>query len=497
MKQLVKGSSALTAVSVGEMAMRFVRTKCIALFLGPSGTGFLAQLTIFFELLRVWGDLGSRRGVIKQIAEQRQKGRESDRYGEIIKTSYFLAIAASGLTGFIVTLFSPAISQSLYGTTSHSLYIISLALLLPLASVSTVTASVLKGNLEYMSFTKYTILSYLAVMAVTPFIIYFMHYWGAVLVQGLFFIFPLAGYLVFNSRSRFLVFSKKINFGAMKEQFSYGFVQIYQDSMTQVARVLIAAWIVKSLGLPMMGIYQVVITFSTVYMAIPIQAMSGYALPLIAAAESSREITRAINDSLRFLMFLLVPLILFMMIWPEGFIYLFFSKDFLSAAVPLQIQLLGTLFLLAGFPFGVALQARGQLKALLLTATLNPVLYIVLSWFLFDTGQLTGIAAAYCVTNVVTTGVQYFLLRHYYGMHLVPKNQRLLISTAVWAVLAFAAGAVLDLWALRVLASLMVIPWFLVSSKKHEREFLASKWNDLKEFKKNFGGKSILKSLRL
>jgi len=42
MKQLVKGSAALTAVSLSEMVMRFIRTKCIALILGPVGTGLLA-----------------------------------------------------------------------------------------------------------------------------------------------------------------------------------------------------------------------------------------------------------------------------------------------------------------------------------------------------------------------------------------------------------------------------------------------------------------------
>ena len=105
MKQLVKGSAALTAVSIGEMAMRFIRTKCIALFLGPVGTGLLAQLAIFFELLRVWGDLGSRRGVIKQIAELRT-GRESNRYREVVKSSYYLAVISSCITGVLATIFS-------------------------------------------------------------------------------------------------------------------------------------------------------------------------------------------------------------------------------------------------------------------------------------------------------------------------------------------------------------------------------------------------------
>lgn len=496
MKQMVKGSAALTGVSLAEMVMRFVRTKCIALFLGPVGTGVLAQLNIFFELLRVWGDLGSRRGVIKQIAEQRNSGKNGGKYGEIIKTSYFLAAAASGLTGLGVAVFSPLISKSLFGSASYYPYIIALAFLLPVASISTVTASIVKGNLEYSSFAKYTFGSYIGVMAVTPVLVYFFHYWGALSAMALFFLFPFISYLIFNRKSKFLVFSKKIDFAALWEQFSYGFVQIYQDSMGQFARVLVSAWIIKALGLHVMGIYQVIITFSTIYLSIPIQAMSGYAMPIMASAANNKDVTRSINDSLRFLLFLLVPAVALIMVWPEIFIYLFFSSDFMSAAVPLQIQLLGTLFVLMAYPYFVAFQARGQLKGLAIISTLQPVAYLAFVWLFFGLGQLSGIAAAYAVATGISLVVQHFMARHYYSMHIVPKNQRLLIATFCWIGICFLAGAVYHGVVFRLIASFMIIPWFLVSSKKHEREFLLSKWNSLKELRK-FSFKSGVKSLRL
>lgn len=494
MKQLVKGSAALTTVSIGELVMRFLRTKLIAIFLGTAGTGFLAQLMIFFELMRVWGDLGSRRGVIKQIAELRQEKRSEQRYREIVSTSYFLALAASGLTGLFVVLFSPQLSQSLFGDSSHAIYIIALGVLLPLASLSTVTASILKGNLEYQAFTKYTLVSYAAVMVLTPFMLYFFRYWGAVLVMAFFFIFPLCAYLFYNTRSKFIFLSKQINFASLGEQFSYGFVQIYQDSLIHLSRVLIAAWIIKELGLSVMGIYQVIITFSTIYLTIPIQAMSGYAMPIIAAANSQKEITRSINESLRFLLFLLTPAIAVIMIWPEIFVYLFFSRDFMSAVGPLQIQLLGTVFVLMAFPYGVAFQAKGHLKALLVIATLTPILYLSLVWLFFGIGQLEGIAAAYAVCMFILMIVQHFLARAYFGMRIVPKNLKLILSTAVWIAVAFFAGAVFPHPGFRILASILVIPWFFVSSKKHEREFLTAKWNQIKDLKKVFA-KGRLKPL--
>lgn len=484
MKQLVKGSAVLTAVSIGEMAMRFIRTKCIALFLGPAGTGFLAQLIIFFEIMRVLGDMGARRGVIKQIAELRQAGRCGEKYGEVIRTSYFLALIASGVTGVAATVFSPAISQSLYGTPEHYPFIVFIAFLLPLASLSTVTASIVKGNLDYLPFAKYTFAAYLLVMLMTPLLIYFARYWGAVLVQGLFFIVPLVSYLVFNSREKFISLSKKISFHVIREQVSYGSIQVYQDSLHNFSKALIAAWIVKDLGLPIMGMYQVVVTFSMVYMAIPIQAMSGYAMPMMSSAKNNGEVTEIINNSLRYLMFLLVPVIVGVMVLSEMFIYLFFSADFLPAAGPLQIQLLGTLFNLASFAFVVALQARGRLKALFVMGTVMPLLYVGFVRLLFDRGGLTGVAAAFTASNFIGLAVFYSLARHYFNFRLEPKNVRLMSFTAVLAVAAWWAGSMP--WGIRAGALFLMIPWFFLSSKQHERDYLIQRIHSLKDFKKIF-----------
>src|SRR5262249_43257389 len=150
-------------------------------------------------------------------------GPSSPVYGSVVKSSYFLAGVASAVTGLIITLFSPQISQMLSGTRDYYMYIIALGLLLPFASISTVTASIIKGNLEYMAYAKYTIIAFLAVIAVTPIAIYFFHLWGAMLVQAVFFIFPLAGYLYFNREKRFLFFSGKLGVSLIKEQSAYGF----------------------------------------------------------------------------------------------------------------------------------------------------------------------------------------------------------------------------------------------------------------------------------
>lgn len=484
MRQLVKGSSILTAVSIGEMLMRFVRTKFIAILLGPAGTGFVGQLTILFEALRVWGDLGSRRGVIKQVAERRREGKESPHYRQVISTSYVLAISASVIVGAGVALLSHRISHTLLGNYSAVPYIIFLGVLLPFASVTTITASIVKGNLDFRPFAIYTLVSYLLVMLLTPFLIYRYMIWGALIVQALFFIFPLIGYLLYNRKSRFLNFAPKINKSALGEQFSYGSLHIYQDSLTHLTRIIVAAWIVKRLGLDVMGLYQVVITFSSVYLTIPMQAISGYTFPLIAAAQSKEEVNKAVNDSMRFLLFILVPIIASLMIWPEILISLFFSADFVSAAPVLRIQLFGTVFTLIMQSYGAGLGAKGNLKAIFAGATIHSLVFISLAGIFFGSYGLSGVAAASSTAYFVLLIVFLICMKHYYGTSINPKNQRLLAASFLWLAAAYAGSFFYDSIGYRCGMLSVGILWFFYSSKNHEREYLFTKACALLRIKK-------------
>src|SRR3989338_1951134 len=257
MRKLVKATTLLTLVSIGEMIFRFVRTKAIAIFLGVSGTGFLAQLANFFEILRMAGSMGTRRAVIKQIAENKE-GVGSPRYRDIVYNSFFLVVFTSCFLSLLVTLFSRNIAQALYGNSNPYLYVIPVGWIRPVPSAAALISSILKANLESASFAKYTLGSYVAAICLSPLLVYLWGYAGAVVVQSLFFAMPLLGYLVLNLKKRFLFFSNRVHWPVMKEQFLDGFNFVYGQALNLLVRLVVATWITRELGLAQMGIYQVV-----------------------------------------------------------------------------------------------------------------------------------------------------------------------------------------------------------------------------------------------
>jgi PST family polysaccharide transporter len=488
MKDLVKGSGALTLVSVGEMIVRFVRTKFIAMILGPAGLGFIAQLTNFFETLRIFGDMGARQAVVRQIAETRLSGgRESEAYKDVISSSFVIALSAASLTALVVTLFSHPFSKILFGDDSHARFIVAMALLLPMASISTVVGAIIRGNLDFSAFAKYTLAAYLVLILVTPPLLYKFHLWGAVALQGLFFLFPLIAYLVLNGKSTFLRFSKKLHAHIIRYQFEDGALQVYLMLLNQLTRIGVGVWVINVLGLESMGVYQMALAFSTVYVAMPIQAMSSYVFPMIAAARNSEEINREINDSFRFPVFILMPILITMMVTPGIFIRIFFSAKFLVGIYALRILLFYSLTMIFYSPLVTALMAKRHLKVIYVITALSTLSLFLMMWPFFYYWKLAGIALAFSVSGILLAIVYYIFAKRHLEFYVSPKNIRLMILSGIWLLAASIVGFLNVGWPWQIGVLALVIPWFFMSAKGHERKFLVDQAVAL--WRKQYGNK--------
>ncbi|OGW83749.1 MAG: hypothetical protein A3C47_01620 [Omnitrophica bacterium RIFCSPHIGHO2_02_FULL_51_18] len=472
MRKLVKATSLLTLVNVSEMATRFVRTKCIALFLGVAGSGLFAQLAIFFELTRAWCSLGTRRAVIRQIGENRKEGAGNERYREVIQTSFSLELVSACVIASLATVFSKTISQKLFADPAYYPYVIAFSWILPFASLVTLFGTILKANMEYKLYTAYTMGAHLVIILAVPFAIYRFGYWGAASAQWFFFAVPLAAYVILHFRKPFLFFSRRVNFGMLKELVVDGTNVLYQTTVGNVIKLFLTSLVIMRLGLDSMGIYQVVLTFTTVYLTIPIQAISGYTMPVIAAAADNREINKAVNDSLRFLCYVLMPVIAGLILWPAFFIEVFYSREFFAAVPILRLQLLGTVFDIANHALGSSVAAKGKYRALYVIGTVHSVFYFGLSWLFFLRWELPGLAFGFAIANILVTAMLFYLNRKYFSFTLSRENFGLFLSLGLWLGLAFFVAMSHDGFIVKAAVTALGIPWAYFNLTPRERDFL-------------------------
>ena len=74
MRRLVRSTALLSAGSAATIVAALLRAKVLAAWLGPQGTGVMAQLGSLTQVLVPLATLGAGNGVVALIAEARARG---------------------------------------------------------------------------------------------------------------------------------------------------------------------------------------------------------------------------------------------------------------------------------------------------------------------------------------------------------------------------------------------------------------------------------------
>ena len=130
-KSIFKTTAIFGGTQVFNILITIVRSKFIAVFLGPVGIGINAMLTSTTGIIASLTNFGLATSAVKNIAEAKATGNEQ-RIGEVV-TVFRYWVWVTGFLGFAVALLSaPLLSKLTFGNDSYtwSFVLISITLLL-------------------------------------------------------------------------------------------------------------------------------------------------------------------------------------------------------------------------------------------------------------------------------------------------------------------------------------------------------------------------------
>ncbi|HEU4940774.1 MAG TPA: oligosaccharide flippase family protein, partial [Candidatus Eisenbacteria bacterium] len=122
-----------------------LRAKILAAWLGPEGTGILAQLAAFTAVLIPLATLGAGNGVVTMIADARARG-DQDRVRRVTNTARTLAWGAGIALAFLSVALSPWITDAVYRDRTFVWAILLAAATIPLSAVASLQITMLQGH---------------------------------------------------------------------------------------------------------------------------------------------------------------------------------------------------------------------------------------------------------------------------------------------------------------------------------------------------------------
>jgi antigen flippase len=449
--QILRSSAWIGGSSLVTVLAAILRTKVLAVFLGPAGIGLMGLFTSITTLAGTLTGMGVATSGVLKIAEA---GADGETQVARTVTALQRIILRLGLLGSVLlAVFCVPVSRLTFGTAEHAGTIALLSLAIVVSAVAEGQVALLQGFRRMSDLARLAILGTTASAALTLPIVYF---WPQHAIPALLLV--ASGSTLASSwwyARRIKIAPVSMTWRDAVQQASpllrLGLASMSAALMVAAIAYVVRVVIVRYLGFEAAGIYQSTTTLSGVYCGFILSAMAADFLPRVSSvARDDSACNRLVNEQAEVGMLLAFPGICATLAFAPVIIRVLYSEQFGSATDVLRWQVLGAFLRVASWPMGYLLLAKGKAKLYFWTELSYNALHATLIWICVQLWGLPG------------TGIAFFGLYLYYCLLMSVVTQRLFgfawsMSNRRFALVAVPAVAV-------VFVSPMILPppWRLI-----------------------------------
>lgn len=412
---ILKTTFLFGGVQFFNIIISIIRTKLIAIFIGPAGMGITTLLNSTINIISGISSLGIETSAVKHISG----GYKNDDLKSVsVNVTIVKKLAlVTGILGSLLTiLLSPWLSQLTFGNSEHVLSFAFLSITLLFKQLSTGQLVVLQG-LRKMSF-----------LAKANF---YGNFFGLMFSVPLYYYYRIDAIVLtiivasFSSLLFSYYYSKKI--GIVKADVSIrqltiegkniirlGIMLTLSGFLTLLSTYLIQIYVGKMGGLEEVGFYNAGFTLLNSYVGIIFTVMSTDYFPKLASICDENEKVRTSVIQQSFMSILIItPIIILFLIFIPLIIKILYTQKFISIMPMVCFGILGMLFKAVSWSMGYILIAKGDSKIFIKTAIGFSILSLILNVFGYYFFGLEGLGFSFLI---------YYLI-HFFAVKIITKKR--------------------------------------------------------------------------
>jgi PST family polysaccharide transporter len=411
--QILKSSALIGGASVLKIAVGVVRSKAMALLLGPEGFGLMGLFSSVADLTQSVAGMGINGSGVRQIAAAVGSGEET----QVAKTAVVLRRTARFLGIFgalLLVLFCRQVSWLTFHTYDRAGAVALLSLAVFFSSITNGQTALIQGLRRVSDLAMLSVLGALFGTLVSIPLVYFFRQDGVVpsLVA-------VAGMSVLTSwwyARKVQLKPVSLNWAQVWTEASallkLGVAFLASGLFTLGSAYAIRILIVHRLGLGSAGLYQSAWTLGGLYVGFILQSMGADFYPrLTGISGDHRECNRLVNEQAQISLLLAGPGILGTLTFAPLVLYLFYSAKFAAAVGILRWLCFGTALQVIAWPMGFIVLAKGARRIFFWTEVICAFVQVGLAWILIRTFGLSGAGAAFFGLYVWHSIFIYFIVR--------------------------------------------------------------------------------------
>ena len=428
--QILKSSAIIGGSSAINLGLSIVRTKVMAVLLGPAGIGLFGVYGSILDLVRAIGGMGINTSGVRQIAEANGSG-DAVRLARTVTTLRRVAFVCGALGALLLVIFSRPISQFSFGNIEQAGSLVLLALAVFFADVSGGQAAVVQGMRRLGDLARINVRGALYGTILSIGIVLYFFQQGEPergIVPSLVCVAAIGILTSWWYARKIKVAPVTMTTAEISAEVSgllkLGFVFMTTALMTMVVAYVVRTIVLRQLDESAAGYYSAAWQLGGIYVGFILSAMGADFYPrLTAVANDNAECNRLVNEQTEVGLLMAGPGVLATLTFAPLVIDLFYSTKFGPAVEVLRWICLGMLLRVASWPMGFILGAKGARKAIFFSELSMGLLQIGLALVCIRQFGLNGTGIAFFASYISYCLLIYLIVRSVSGFRWSGENK--------------------------------------------------------------------------
>lgn len=432
-RSIFKATSLFGGVQIYQILVGIVKSKVIAVLLGPLGVGILGLYTSAEQLLKSLTTMGLQNSAVRDLSEANSSGDNE-------KISLKIAIirkliVLTGLLGMLVMfVFAPLLSKVSFGNYDYITPFALFSVCMFLDQICNGQKIILQGlrQLKHLAIVT-AIGSTVGLLVSIP--VYYV--WG---VEGivptliltscaaLFFTWIIVRKIPVKK----IALTNKVAFREGSTMLKLGIAMSVSSILSTLSAYMIRSFISYRGGVDEVGLFTAGFMLMTTYTGLVFTAMSTDYFPRLASVNKDNGKCREIiNCQGEIGILILQPLLLICMVFVPYIVKLLYSNEFIPANGYILWACSGMLFKMASWAISYLYVAKAEAKLFAIIETIANLISLLLSIVAYEIGGITALGVAFTLGYVIYLIIVFVMAHKKFNFSFSSAFKRLFLFESV------------------------------------------------------------------
>ena len=424
--QILKSSALVGGSQVLNIAIRIVRTKALAIMLGPAGMGLFGLYNSIADLAVSIAGMGINSSGVRQIAEAAGSGDE-ERIARTATVLRRVSVVLGVVGAVLLVVFSGPAARLTFGSSQNSAAVSLLSLAVFFRLISAGQGALIQGMRRISDLARMGVLGALYGTLISIPLVYFLREKG--IVPSLIAVAAMAIITSWWYSRKVEIQAASIAVSQVRQEtaslLKLGFAFMASALMMTGSAYVVRIIILRKIGVEATGLYQSAWTLGGLYVGFILQAMGADFYPrLTARANDNAACNRLVNEQARVGLLLAGPGVIATLTCAPLVVTLFYSVRFAPAIELLRWLCLGVTLRVITWPMGFIILAKGRQNIFFWSEFGWTGVHVGLAWMCLKVFGFKGAGMAFFGSYVFHAFLVYPIVRQMTGFRWSAENCR-------------------------------------------------------------------------